>query len=114
MKYVFKSAALLEVALTHTSHAYENGGQHNERLEFLGPDEEVQRHGLGLTWHEVGVLDQEGPMPTIKGLLKHAMAPRTGWNGRCDEVAIRDPKPPHGPLEAVSYTHLTLPTNSLV
>ena len=36
MKYVFKSAALLEVALTHTSHAYENGGQHNERLEFLG------------------------------------------------------------------------------
>ena len=27
---------LLALALTHTSWAYENGGQHNERLEFLG------------------------------------------------------------------------------
>ncbi len=27
---------LLERALTHRSHAYENGGGHNERLEFLG------------------------------------------------------------------------------
>ncbi len=27
---------LLEVALTHRSYAYEHGGRHNERLEFLG------------------------------------------------------------------------------
>ncbi len=27
---------LFEVALTHSSHAYEHGGEHNERLEFLG------------------------------------------------------------------------------
>ena len=29
-------AALLEQALTHSSFAYENGGEDNERLEFLG------------------------------------------------------------------------------
>jgi len=36
VKYNFKDPTLLDVALTHTSWAYENGGQHNERLEFLG------------------------------------------------------------------------------
>ena len=32
----FTDPSLLEEALTHTSWAYENGGTHNERLEFLG------------------------------------------------------------------------------
>ena len=36
MNYVFKNPDLLTVALTHTSHAFEKGGEHNERLEFLG------------------------------------------------------------------------------
>ena len=36
MNYQFTNASLLKVALTHTSHAFENGGEHNERLEFLG------------------------------------------------------------------------------
>lgn len=36
MNHTFANPGLLEEALTHTSHAYENGGQHNERLEFLG------------------------------------------------------------------------------
>ena len=36
MNYKFENAALLTVALTHTSHAFEKGGEHNERLEFLG------------------------------------------------------------------------------
>ena len=36
MNYRFKDERLLETALTHTSWAYENGGEHNERLEFLG------------------------------------------------------------------------------
>ena len=36
MNYRFKDQGLLEIALTHTSWAYENGGEHNERLEFLG------------------------------------------------------------------------------
>ncbi len=36
MDYDFKDSQLLEEALTHTSFAYENGGPHNERLEFLG------------------------------------------------------------------------------
>ena len=36
MNHEFKNRAPLEEALTHTSWAYENGGVHNERLEFLG------------------------------------------------------------------------------
>ena len=36
MKHCFQDGNLLDVALTHTSHAYEQGGEHNERLEFLG------------------------------------------------------------------------------
>lgn len=36
MNHEFSNSALLEEALTHTSHAYEFGGKHNERLEFLG------------------------------------------------------------------------------
>jgi ribonuclease-3 len=36
MNHVFAKPELYEEALTHTSFAYENGGEHNERLEFLG------------------------------------------------------------------------------
>lgn len=36
MRHDFGDPALLELALTHTSWAHENGGEHNERLEFLG------------------------------------------------------------------------------
>ena len=34
--YEFKQVKLLIEALTHSSHANEHGGVHNERLEFLG------------------------------------------------------------------------------
>lgn len=34
--YTFKNKKLLENALTHTSYAYSNGVESNERLEFLG------------------------------------------------------------------------------
>ena len=34
--YEFKNKQLLETALTHTSYAYENRKQSNEKLEFLG------------------------------------------------------------------------------
>lgn len=34
--YEFKQVKLLIQALTHSSHANEHGGEHNERLEFLG------------------------------------------------------------------------------
>jgi len=36
MNHQFADPTLLELALTHTSWAHENGGEHNERLEFLG------------------------------------------------------------------------------
>ena len=34
--YTFKNRELLKKALTHTSYAYENGIESNEKLEFLG------------------------------------------------------------------------------
>ena len=34
--YIFKDKELLKKALTHTSYAYENGVESNEKLEFLG------------------------------------------------------------------------------
>ena len=36
MGYEFKNKALLKTALTHTSYAYENNVESNEKLEFLG------------------------------------------------------------------------------
>ena len=36
MNYIFRDPQLLNIALTHTSYAFEKGGEHNERLEFLG------------------------------------------------------------------------------
>ena len=36
IKYVFKNKELLKKALTHTSYAYENKVESNEKLEFLG------------------------------------------------------------------------------
>ena len=36
LKYEFKNKKLLKKALTHTSYAYENGIESNEKLEFLG------------------------------------------------------------------------------
>ena len=36
LKYTFKNKKLLKKALTHTSYAYENGIESNEKLEFLG------------------------------------------------------------------------------
>ena len=34
--YIFKDKELLQKALTHTSYAYENNVQSNEKLDFLG------------------------------------------------------------------------------
>lgn len=34
--YTFKNKELLKKALTHTSYAYENNIESNEKLEFLG------------------------------------------------------------------------------
>lgn len=34
--YTFKDKSLLEVAFTHSSYVHENGGESNEKLEFLG------------------------------------------------------------------------------
>lgn len=36
IEYVFNNKMLLKKALTHTSYAYENGIESNEKLEFLG------------------------------------------------------------------------------
>ncbi|MCL2081951.1 MAG: ribonuclease III [Oscillospiraceae bacterium] len=36
LNYTFKNTNILQAALTHSSWVNENGGEHNERLEFLG------------------------------------------------------------------------------
>ena len=36
LKYTFKNKSLINTALTHTSYAYENSVESNEKLEFLG------------------------------------------------------------------------------
>ena len=36
LEYTFKNKSLINTALTHTSYAYENGVESNEKLEFLG------------------------------------------------------------------------------
>ena len=50
MKYKFTDPKLLDVALTHTSWAYENDGAHNERLEFLG-DAVLQMYCTEMLYH---------------------------------------------------------------
>ena len=67
MNHVFKNPALLEEALTHTSWAYENGGSHNERLEFLG-DAVLQVFSSELLFHRFPA-DREGVLSQYRARL---------------------------------------------
>lgn len=66
------SPELLQLALTHSSHAYEKGGENNERLEFLGDSvlgylvaEYVYRTHSGLS---------EGELTKLKNAVVSAQA----------------------------------------
>jgi len=67
MNHVFSNPALLEEALTHTSWAYENGGNHNERLEFLG-DAVLQIFSSELLFHRFPA-DREGVLSQYRSQL---------------------------------------------
>jgi ribonuclease-3 len=67
MNHVFANPALLEEALTHTSWAYENGGTHNERLEFLG-DSVLQIFASELLFHRFPA-DREGVLSQFRAQL---------------------------------------------
>ncbi len=63
----FSDQELLERALTHTSWAHENGGEHNERLEFLG--DAVLEMCTTLLLMEHFVLAREGELSRLRALL---------------------------------------------
>jgi ribonuclease-3 len=67
MNHAFSNPALLEEALTHTSWAYENGGSHNERLEFLG-DAVLQIFASELLFHQFPA-DREGILSQYRARL---------------------------------------------
>ena len=67
MRHSFANPALLEEALTHTSFAYENGGNHNERLEFLG--DSVLQVSATLVLFERFPLEREGVLSRYRARL---------------------------------------------
>ncbi len=67
MNHEFTRPELLEEALTHTSFAYENGGQHNERLEFLG-DSVLQLCTTHVLYERFSV-DREGVLSRYRARL---------------------------------------------
>ena len=77
--YSFGNADLLQEALTHKSHAFENGSsKHNERLEFLGDSvlATVVAHRLFLEYPE----GDEGRLSKIKASLV-SRATMARWAG---------------------------------
>lgn len=67
MEHSFANPALLEEALTHTSFAYENGGNHNERLEFLG--DSVLQVAATLVLFNRFPMDREGALSRYRARL---------------------------------------------
>ena len=67
IKYVFKNKELLKKALTHTSYAYENKVESNEKLEFLGDSilEFISSEYLYKTYPNL----QEGEMTKVRATV---------------------------------------------
>ena len=80
MNYTFTNLDLLTVALTHTSHAFEQGGEHNERLEFLG-DAVLQLCATQLLYEHFPV-DREGVLHGYRVQIvstEHLATLARGW-----------------------------------
>lgn len=73
LHYEFSQVKLFIQALTHTSHANEHGGEHNERLEFLGDAvlELAVSHKLFQKFPEA----QEGQLTRMRSALVSEQAP---------------------------------------
>jgi ribonuclease-3 len=82
--YEFRQVKLLIQALTHTSHANEHGGCHNERLEFLGDAvlELAVSHELYLMFPDA----QEGHLTRMRS----AMVSETALAGVARRIGLGD------------------------
>ena len=71
-------AALLEQALTHSSFAYENGGEDNERLEFVG--DSILGYLVAVHVFQTHSTLKEGEMTKLKNAVVSAQALATAAN----------------------------------
>ena len=71
-------AALLEQALTHSSFAYENGGEDNERLEFLG--DSILGYLVAVNVFQTHSTLKEGELTKLKNAVVSAQALATAAN----------------------------------
>ena len=81
MNHTFSNPDLLAEALTHTSWAYENGGTHNERLEFLG-DAVLQLFSTEILFSRFPG-EREGTLHSYRTQLvstTHLASIARGWN----------------------------------
>jgi ribonuclease-3 len=69
---------LLELALTHSSFAYENGGEDNERLEFVG--DSILGYLVALHVFQTQSALKEGEMTKLKNAVVSAQALATAAN----------------------------------
>ena len=69
---------LLELALTHSSFAYENGGEDNERLEFVG--DSILGYLVAVHVFQTHSTLQEGEMTKLKNAVVSAQALATAAN----------------------------------
>jgi ribonuclease III len=72
------SLELLELALTHSSFAYENGGEDNERLEFVG--DSILGYLVAVHVFESHANLKEGEMTKLKNAVVSAQALATTAN----------------------------------
>ena len=70
--------ALLEQAMTHSSFAYENGGEDNERLEFVG--DSILGYLVAVHVFETHSTLKEGEMTKLKNAVVSAQALATAAN----------------------------------
>ena len=69
---------LLELALTHSSFAYENGGEDNERLEFVG--DSILGYLVAVHVFQAHSILKEGEMTKLKNAVVSAQALATAAN----------------------------------
>ena len=69
---------LLELALTHSSYAYENGGEDNERLEFVG--DSILGYLVAVHVFQTHSTLKEGEMTKLKNAVVSAQALATAAN----------------------------------
>ena len=119
--YAFRNPKLLETALTHPSFGGDHHVPHYQRLEFLG-DAVLELAVSDYLYRELPDVD-EGKLTRIRAALVReetlcSAARRIGL-GRFIRLSVGEERSggrdkPSILSDAVSYTHLTLPTKRIV